>query len=635
MNNIVPRTCTEIRQRTLDQMLDVQFTSLEEVRSAPAYVLLGDPGSGKSTEFDQECKKLGKEAVLITARDFLALPSSNSSEWQGKTLFIDGLDEVRAGTDNVRTPFEQIRTKLLELGQPKFRISCREADWLGENDRTNLSRVSQDSQVRTLRLNPLTVLDVERILKGHPGISDAGKFIEEAGTRGLEGMPYNPQTLGLLADFVAQEGGWPESRLEIFENACRRMTQEQNQEHGFFGHPPKPDDALDAAGWLSAVQLISGRSGWSKSVDDAKTDYIDFEKCEHHLSELPGLVLSTMLFKSEGEGYFTSIHRHIAEFLGGRYLGKVISRGLPAMRVLALMTGEDGIVVSELRGLSAWLAAHNPDVRGYLIERDPVGIGLYGDISGFSTEEKRRLVKALHRETAKLGYSSLAAMAFRSLVTPETVPTLCDELTDTNRDHDQQMLVRFLLQVLRYGSPLTQLSQTLIDIVLDETRWPWVRQLAVVAFVQHCTEFEINTESLKVLLADIRGRRISDPDNEILGLLLTQLYPLHVTPYAVWDYLAVAPNPTTIGAYQIFWERKLLAQSLKEDAIQLLDGLRGRLPDLWPILTDRHMEHIPVEILAHVLETSGDLADPAQIYCWLDAVMSEDSHRFQGNPGTR
>ena len=630
MNNIVPRTCTEIRQVTLDQSLDAKCTSLKEVRSAPAYVLLGDPGSGKSTEFDQECRKLGQEAVLITARDFLALASGNSSAWQGKTLFIDGLDEVRAGTDNVRTPFEQIRSKLQELGRPKFRISCREADWLGENDRTNLSRVSQDSRLRTLRLNPLTVLDVGRILKGHPGISDAGKFIEEAGTRGLEGMLYNPQTLGLLADSVAQEGGWPESRLEIFENACRRMAQEQNQEHKVFGHPPKPDDALDAAGWLSAVQLISGRSGWSKNVDDARTDYIDLEKCEHHLSELPGLVLSTMLFKSEGEGYFTSIHRHIAEFLGGRYLGKMISGGLPAMRVLALMTGEDGIVVSELRGLSAWLAAHYPDVRGYLIERDPVGIGLYGDISGFSTDEKRRLVKALHREAARLGYSSLAAMAFRSLVTPETVPTLCDELTDTNRDHDQQMLVGFLLQVLRYGSPLTQLSQTLIDIVRDETRWPWVKQLAVSAFAQDCHDEKGRTEGLRGLLTEIHGRRISDPDNEILGLLLTELYPLEVTPSAVWDYLAVKANPTTIGAYQIFWGRKLLAQSSNEDAIQLLDGLKARLPDLWPVLADHYMDHIPVELLSHVLETSGDLAIPAQIYVWLEAVISKDKHGFHG-----
>ena len=626
MNNIVPRTCTEIRQGTQGQVFDEKSTSLKEVRSAPAYVLLGDPGSGKSTEFDQECKEVGEEAVLITARDFLALVAGNSSEWQGKTLFIDGLDEVRAGADNVRTPFEQIRTKLQELGQPKFRISCREADWLGENDRTNLSRVAQDSLVRILRLDPLTVLDVELILRGHPSISDARKFIEEAGTRGLEGMLYNPQTLGLLADSVAQDGGWPESRLETFENACRRMAQEQNQEHHLFGYSPKPDEALDSAGWLCAVQLISGRSGWSKSIDDARTDYIDLESCDYRPSELPGLVLSTKLFKIEGEGHFTSIHRHIAEFLGGRYLAKVISNGLPAMRVLALMVGGDGIVVSELRGLSAWFAAHNPGVRGHLIERDPVGIGLYGDISGFSTDEKRGLVKALHQEATKLGYSPLASMAFRSLVTPETVSTLYEELTDTNRAHDQQMLVGFLLQVLRYGNPLPQLTRTLLHIARDETRWPWVKQLAVVAFVQHCTEYEGRTEGLRGLLRDIRHRRISDPDNEILGLLLTELYPRVVTPSATWDYLAVAPNPTTIGAYRIFWERKLLAQSSNEDAIQLLDGLKDRLTDLWSDLASHYMEHIPAELLAHVLETSGDLASPAHIYVWLDAVMSEDRH---------
>ena len=122
---IVPRTCTEVPQdgERGSEQGDSLSRSLKEFRSAPAYVLLGDPGSGKSTEFESEQRALGETALLITARDFLAFDVGSHPDWRGKTLFIDGLDEVRAGSLNARTPFEEIRGRLDRLGRPRFRIS--------------------------------------------------------------------------------------------------------------------------------------------------------------------------------------------------------------------------------------------------------------------------------------------------------------------------------------------------------------------------------------------------------------------------------------------------------------------------------------------------------------------------------
>ena len=286
------------------------------------------------------------------------------------------------------------------------------------------------------------------------------------------------------------------------------------------------------------------------------------------------------------------------------------------------------MVVTELRGLSAWLAAQSRDARGYLIERDPAGIGLYGDISGFSADEKRKLIKALHQEANDLGFSRTTAMAFRSLATPDIASAIRDELMAPGRDHDQQMLVASLLQVLRHGNPLPQLSETLSDVARDETRWPWVKQLAVSAFGRNCIDDATKTEGLSELLADIREGRLSDSANEILGLLLTELYPLQVTPATVWDYLAAPANPTMIGAYRIFWERRLINQASSDEALQLLDHLTDRLPDLQLSLEDHDMGSLPLELLAHVLEVCGDLTPPATIYAWLDDVLSEDGRRI-------
>ena len=128
----VPRTCTEIRDSTYrGESGEPAPRPLEDFRDEPAYVLLGDPGAGKSTSLERECAALGDEAVSVPPRDLIHFEVSNHPEWVGKTLFIDGLDEVRAGAADARPPFDRIRQKLDALGKPRFRLSCRQADWLG------------------------------------------------------------------------------------------------------------------------------------------------------------------------------------------------------------------------------------------------------------------------------------------------------------------------------------------------------------------------------------------------------------------------------------------------------------------------------------------------------------------------
>ena len=153
MTGTVARTCTEIPEDERQYRRAEESRPLASFRSVSAYVLLGDPGSGKSTSFDSERAALGEEACLVPARDFLALDPDVHPEWRARTIFIDGLDEVRAGRADARTPFDELRRRLDSLGRPRFRLSCREADWLGPNDRANLARVTPDASLTVLRLD--------------------------------------------------------------------------------------------------------------------------------------------------------------------------------------------------------------------------------------------------------------------------------------------------------------------------------------------------------------------------------------------------------------------------------------------------------------------------------------------------
>ena len=229
MSCIVSRTCTEVPPNDGEPVLRAVSRPLADFRTASAYVLLGDPGSGKSTSFEAERDALGEEAPpVIPARDFLAL--DRNTEWRGRTLFIDGLDEVRAGVADARTPFDALRGRLDALGRPRFRLSCREADWLGTNDRENLARVSSDTGLTVLRLDPLSDEHIVQILTARPDV-DARSFIAAARETGVAGFLDNPQCLNMLADVVAEGGGWPGSRLELFDQACLQMVHEHNPEH--------------------------------------------------------------------------------------------------------------------------------------------------------------------------------------------------------------------------------------------------------------------------------------------------------------------------------------------------------------------------------------------------------------------
>ena len=618
MSVIVQRTCTEVLSKGEAQRREPTTGPLGLFSSAPAYVLLGDPGSGKSTTFRAEAEALGEDAVAMSARDFLASDVRSCPEWRDKTLFIDGLDEMRVGSGDRREALDSIRRSLDALDRPSFRISCREADWLGDNDRGKLAMVSPDAGVRVLRLDPLTSGDAEQILEAHPDVDDAQRFVSEARERGVDTLLSNPLTLNMLASAVGENGIWPQSRLETFEMACLQMARERNQEHFISDPPPSAEQLLDTAGRLCAYQLLSGAVGWSPVYDDTDDDFISLSGLEPSSRAVAGHALSSRLFTGFGvaDGRVTPVHRQIAEFLSARYLARLIEDGLPAGRVAQLITAGDGMVVTVFRGLSAWLAALCPKARHDLISRDPVGVGLYGDLSGFSVDHKRTLLSSLNREVADYGIN---VAAFAPLAAPDMESAIRDLLNDPGRDTDHQAVTDLILRALRHGAPLAGLATELIDVIYDGTRWPRVTEAALNAFVHTTAETEGGTNRLKEVLSDIGSGRIGDPDRELLGTLLTALYPREISPSEIWRYLAARGNSDRIGAYFVFWERRLLEQSSDRDIAELLDSLNELMPVLRATFRMYYLRRLPTRLLARALERLGDGQEPVRLFNWLSA----------------
>ena len=646
---IVARTCTEIPRDGSGAERERAGSPLPDHRRAAAYVLLGDPGAGKTTCFKQERAQMGDSAELIPARDFVAFEMASHPEWQSKTLFIDGLDEIRAGDDDSRTALDRVRVQLDRLGSPSFRLSCREADWLGQNDLTRLEAVAPDGELKVLRLNPLTLENTGEIAESDPRVEDAARFLQEAEDKGLLALLDNPQNLGLLIAAVGGGGDWPESRRELFELACRQLVNESNDEHRHSDRErPSEVHLLEAAGRVCALLLLSGTAGvdLSPAASGNGLSYQPVERLdppppgtsagEHRLhARLRHLALSSRLFAavdgdSSAAQHFAPAHRHIAEFLAGRYLAQRIRDGLPAARVIALITAGDGGVVTPHRGLSAWLAVHSKSARSELIDRDPIGVGLYGDIGGFSDAERRSLLRALVREGRRLddiGYRNAAV--FAPLATPALETDLHALLTAPVQSEDDQFSVKFVLRVLSRGRPMAALAAPVLKILYGAGWRQEVALAALDAFIRQRADPNARTGKLKQILADVQDGSLPDKHNELAATVLEQLYPEAIPPTEIWGHLARShPQPTKelfVGRHRHFWTQTLDEKTPDEDVPLLLDALAAQRPDLALVDSGSGDGRAAAErLLARALAVEGDKLTPQRLYAWLNAPARTD-----------
>ena len=633
---MVDRTLGLTLDRTV-RRIDTQGSSdaalaLGAYRETPAYVLLGDPGAGKTTAFRREASGAGNAALFVTARDFLTFEPKSHPEWRKRTLFIDGLDEVRAGHADARTPLDEIRRRLDQLGRPPFRISCRDADWLGNNDVVRLRTVSPNGQLVALRLDPLSNEQVRLLIASIVEGGNPAEFLLKTADRGLEGMLTNPQSLLLLAKVFLRTGDLPKSRLETFEQATALLAGEPNEEHRIAGSDLPVDSILDAAGWLCAVQLLSGADGHCLADEEPRTAYVSVSVFEGERHRIAVAALRTRLFTGDRHtGYFRPTHANIAAFLAARTIADLTKKGLPRKRILTLLSGEDGAPPTTLRALAAWLAAISPTLRKDLTERDPVAVLMYGDIREFTTEEKIFLLDQVARDPSRLYEGFWPASAIEGLASEDMEAALRRILNDPDPRDSKQKVAEVVAEALLHTQPRGNLAPDLLAVVRDQTRRFQLRRAALDALIRSVFKEADGSNRLRDALDEIRIGQIRDKDGELLGTLLTALYPRALDASEVWDYL-VRPSERLLGLYFRFWNS--LSEDCPEDHLPVhLDCLSESISRVRDLLRHSVVEDLPTRLLARALEVGGLEVDPARLVRWLRVGLDEGGRLSSG--GTR
>jgi len=368
-----------------------QFIALDEALSYPNLVLLGDPGAGKSHEFDRlsiiECGE------LFTARAF---ESEGDSTPEKGTVYIDALDEKRPRSSDPEA-ISPIARNLAKANPNKVRISCRAADWLGETDLELFRRrFEANGGYAVVSLEPLTRDDAISLISSLDDQSlDAESFVNEAAQRGIEDLLENPQTLLMLHKVVADNGAWPKSVKDLYAKAAELLLQEHNTVQAQKASLVVSKDGLrDAASAICAIMLIADIDGLAlqeAAATSTTPSVVDLKIVEPNLAVA---ALSRRLFRVGGAEVARPVHRTVAEFLAANWLAEQVRNGFPLSRVRNFL-GAEGEPTPELKGVHAWLAALMPEYAEPLIMADPYGVLVYGDAASLPTHQRQVLLDAL------------------------------------------------------------------------------------------------------------------------------------------------------------------------------------------------------------------------------------------------
>ena len=613
---LVPRRAVELSNEHLGEPLP-----LSHWRDISAYVLLAEPGAGKTEAFKVEAQESG--GAYTTVRDFVTLQSRTYKA----PIFIDGLDEMRAGANTRCGPMDEIRRRLDDLGRPAFRLSCREADWRSAVDPDSLKAVAPNDELAILHLTELDDADIRRILRSRE-IASPEEFMEHAERNTMRPLLGNPLLLGLIADVVKNSGNsWPSTRTEIYQKACEQLAFEYNPAHRAETRQALAiESILEDAGLISALCLLAGQPGIPLDPASPSNPVCPIEMLPSLLGVVnPRVALDSKLF-TVAANLRVPRHRTIAEFLAARAIAKRIAQGLPVARVLALMSGADGGIVDPLRGLHAWLATHCATERTVLIDRDPLGVVLYGDLKQFSTQDKKHVLQALHREAQRFVWfrkGHWESHPFGALGSSDMVPTFHALLTMSDRSAVHQSLLGCVFDAIEQGQGLSDLIPDLQAVVLDRSFASGTRLAALDAWL---AQPELDMKLARTFLDEIKQGRIADPDDEMAGRLLDKLYPEVVTPREIAGYFHAPKVESLFGQYQDFWRRRFVERTPSDKFREVMETWATEPSQVAGTRSDFIQNQIVGELLTAALAAQGDEITTEALYGWIGVTI--DEHGF-------
>jgi len=537
-------------------------------------ILLGEPGSGKSTAMETE-RESSDAAIMADGATVLRLDlhsygsgtellrdlfeHSTFTSWVTGTqtlyLFLDSLDECRFHIPTVAALLERELSKC-PVDRLCLRIACRTADWPQTLEKT-FEQLWEEDAVRAYELAPLRRVDVALAARTR-GV-DADAFLAEVARMEVVPLAIKPVTLELLLNLYKSGGGLPHTREELYHRGCLLLCEEPNESRldaGVVG-TLDADKRMMVAGRVAAITVFGNRYAlWTAPDRDdvpegdiairrlcgtESVGGVDMFVDEAALKE----TLGTGLFSSRGPHRIGWAHQTYAEFLAADYL---VTHKAPLSQMLTLIVhNEDqtGKLVPQLREAAAQLASLDHRVFKEIMTREPEVL-LRSDITTADEGDRAALVDAILTITDERRLLSVddamspwyAKLAHRDLA---------NQLRPYVRDADRRIAAREVAIHIVHACDLRSLQHDLVDVALDTGQPGSIRVHAA------STVASLGDEQAKVRLRPLLTDTIGDdPHDDLKGAVLRALWPDHLTTRDLFDVLTPPKARDIIGLYRAF-----------------------------------------------------------------------------------
>ena len=538
---------------------------VDVAKRAGAFVLLGEPGIGKSTSLAQSTVGTAfeipgralTEQTLLRLLEQLREKSDRNDLQRPQTILIDQLDE---------SPIVQSIAEIIRLESDastfqsvKVLVGCRTAEYPSELTAL-LVRLCGGCVVA--ELSPLTrgaAVELASSLTDASGES----LIREVENLGAGALACIPLTLELLAAEYRDSGSVTGGITELFDRGIRRLLARTPDLGSAATDPQRLAFAKRAAAFL----LLTGRHTLARNWDEVSERdlsiqdlVVGFERVDGGFFEVTKEVAFATLRSAliaGGEGNRAAFsHGSFASFLAAHYLA---DRRLPEMQLRQLLTvaAPDSVasIPPMLREMAAWFVALAPEQGAWLIHEDPEGLAAHSMLFG-RPDLKAALVESLIRRAPEMeltrgGWKTARWNVAHAGLAAQLHPVLDAARALEPEDWDQLARVRLAIRLsTEAASP--SLCEPLVTIAASGNWNDYHRSLAAES------AFAID----EAVAADLCGivRDLGNPATpqspeaglELMGTLLQLLYPAFISTPEVLEVVARLSPPDLIGAYRLF-----------------------------------------------------------------------------------